>query len=104
MIWSAIWNKEAQDYKKLHEPLGRVQFVVWKIYEYLFIPNCTRKGIWLFVNNHTSDNLAVYVTNEASSYFNFNLTEFLMKFRNSHGTACVEELQWSNSWRYYMFM
>ena len=38
---------------KLHEPVGRVQFVVFeKIYECLFIPNCTRKIIWLLVNNN----------------------------------------------------
>ena len=37
---------------KLHEAVGRVQFVVFeKIYKCLFIPNCTRKIIWLRINN-----------------------------------------------------
>ena len=35
MISSAIWNKKKtskffKDYKKLHEPVGRVQFVVFE--------------------------------------------------------------------------
>ena len=37
---------------KLHEAVGRVQFVVFeKIYKCLFIPNCTRKIISLRFNN-----------------------------------------------------
>ena len=28
-----------------------MQFIVWKIYEWLFIPYCTRKIVWLLVNN-----------------------------------------------------
>ena len=35
----------------MHEHVGQVQFGVWKTYECLFIPNCTRKIIWLHVNN-----------------------------------------------------
>ena len=37
---------------KLHEPYGLVQFVVFeKIYKCLFIPNCTRKIMFLRINN-----------------------------------------------------
>ena len=36
---------------KLHEPYGLVQFGVWKIYQCLFIPNCTRRIMWLLINN-----------------------------------------------------
>lgn len=32
--------------------LGREQFLVlWKIYKCSFIPNCTRKIVWLLINN-----------------------------------------------------
>ena len=57
MVSSAIWNKIStsnffQRLTKLHKQVGRVQFVVFeKIYECLLIPNCTRKIIWLSVNN-----------------------------------------------------
>ena len=57
MILSAIWNeistgKIFQRRPKLHEPRGWVQFVVFeKIYKCLFIPNCTRKVMWLLINN-----------------------------------------------------
>ena len=57
MILSAIWNeistsKIFQRRPKLHKPVGRVQFVVFeKIYKCLFIPNCTRKIMWLLINN-----------------------------------------------------
>ena len=45
-------SKFFQRLKKLHEPVGRVQFVVFeKIYSCLFIPNCTRKIILLPVND-----------------------------------------------------
>ena len=45
-------SKYFQRLTKLHESVGRVQFVVFeKIYECLFIPNCTRKIIWLPANN-----------------------------------------------------
>ena len=37
---------------KLHKAVGRVQFVVFeKIYKCLFIPDCTKKIIWLRFNN-----------------------------------------------------
>ena len=38
MISSAIWKKIFKDYKKLHEPVGRVQFVVFEKFTsaYLF--------------------------------------------------------------------
>ena len=36
----------------MHEPVGRVQFVVFeKNYKCLFIPNCTKKIMWLCINN-----------------------------------------------------
>ena len=45
-------SKFFQRLAKLHEPVGRVQFVVFKkIYKCLFIPNCTRKIMWLLINN-----------------------------------------------------
>ena len=35
-----------------HVRLWRVQFVLFeKFYECLFIPNCTRKIMWLLINN-----------------------------------------------------
>ena len=37
---------------KLHEPVRRVQFVILeKINKCLFNPNCTRKIMWLLINN-----------------------------------------------------
>ena len=36
---------------KLHELVGLVQFGVWKICQCLFIPNCTRRIMWLLINN-----------------------------------------------------
>ena len=43
-------NKHEQIFKrltKLHEPVGWVQFVIFEN----FIPNCTRKIMWLLINN-----------------------------------------------------
>ena len=38
---------------KIAQPVGRVQFVIFeKIHKCLFIPNCTRKIIWLRINKY----------------------------------------------------
>ena len=51
MISGAIWNEQGaffQRLTKLHEPAGWVQFVVFeKINKCLFIPDYTRKIVWL---------------------------------------------------------
>ena len=47
MISRAIWDKSAQiNFLKTNKICG-----LWKIYECWFIPNCTRKIMWLLVNN-----------------------------------------------------
>ena len=56
MISSAIWNKQAQvNFSKTNKIALTLQAAaiwgLWKIYKCLFIPNCTRKIMWLFINN-----------------------------------------------------
>ena len=50
-------NKHEQIFQRLQK------IVVWKICECLFIPNCTRKIIWLLVNNIQVTISVFYVTN-----------------------------------------
>ena len=54
MISSAIWNTEI-NYNRLQK-ISRARRAsaicsLWKIYDCLFISNCTRKIVWLHVNN-----------------------------------------------------
>ena len=60
-------SKFFQRLTKLHEPVGWVQFVVLeKIYKCLFIPNCTRKTMWLRIHNiHENYEIAYYNYTEA---------------------------------------
>ena len=67
MISSTIWNKSAQVHffrlTKLHEPVGQVQFVGdEKIYECLFIPNCTRKIILLPAVNNICEKISRWLS------------------------------------------
>ena len=51
MISNAIWNKYAL-VGKFFQRRPKLQFVVFeKSYKCLFIPNCTRKIMWLLINN-----------------------------------------------------
>ena len=54
MISSAIWDKLARvNFSKTNQIARRASAIcsLWKIYECWFIPNCTRKIMWLLVNN-----------------------------------------------------
>ena len=59
MISSAIWDKSARVNFSKTNKIARARRAsaicsLWKIYECWFIPNCTRKIMWLLVNNtHT---------------------------------------------------
>ena len=65
MISSAIWDKSARlNFSRANQfaQACRVSAIcsLWKIYEYWFIPNWTRKIMWLFVNNkHKKTSLQV---------------------------------------------
>ena len=61
---------------------------LWKVCECLFIPNCTRKIIWLLVNNIQ---VTIFVTlqyftwqMEATSCFNFTGWKFDMEFKRKN--------------------
>ena len=62
MISSASWNKEARvifskTNKSARARRASVLCGLWKIYKCLFIPNCTRKIMWLLINNiHEKNN------------------------------------------------
>ena len=75
-------NKHKQIFQrlqKLHEPLGRVQFVVFEkfasAYMYLFQIAQEKSFDYLFINKYTSNNFfhaSVFTWQiEATSYFNF---------------------------------
>ena len=56
MISSAIWNKKAQvNFSKTNKSArarrASALCGLWKIYKCLFNPNCTRKIMWLLINN-----------------------------------------------------
>ena len=56
MISSAIWNKYARvNFSKTNKIArtrkGSAICCLWKFYKCLFIPNCTRKIMWLLINN-----------------------------------------------------
>ena len=56
MISSAIWNKQARvNFSKTNKSArarrASALCRLWKIYKCLFIPNCTRKIMWLLINN-----------------------------------------------------
>ena len=53
---SAIWNKQARvNFSKTNKSArarrASALCGLWKIYKCLFIPNCTRKIMWLLINN-----------------------------------------------------
>ena len=56
MISSAIWNKLARVNFSNTNKIARARRAsaicgLWKIYKCSFIPNCTRKIMWLLINN-----------------------------------------------------
>ena len=60
MISSAIWNKWARvNFSKTNKiARARRASAIWGLYKCLFNPNCTRKIMWLLVNNiHTVNDL-----------------------------------------------
>ena len=80
-------NKFFQRLTKLHEPLGRVQYVVIeKIYKCLFISNSTRKIMWLLVNDIREKKYDI-------AYHNYTEASAHIKCKNNLFKPCIPSKQ-----------